>query len=172
MNRYNTIVRDSVCNYLDADEQNASWWLNACTYGNQPVNDKPINNLSINNNKSLNDKLINDKLINDTSINDIIWGNKDIVEGFSNELPKDWYYDRIECPSSVEGEKVCPEGYSNINGECIQVCTHCKYTDSSGYFGNCIKGKENVKTKKSNTEISLEDVDGDGEEEIIISTIN
>lgn len=63
-----------------------------------------------------------------------------VIEGFT---------ENIECPIIKEGEKICPDSYSNINGECVQVCRGCNYNDLSGYFGTCQTDgrKINVKTK-------------------------
>ena len=71
-------------------------------------------------------------------------GDRWLREGFSNKI------DRINCPSKVLNEKNCPDGHTNVNGTCHQVCRNCGYNDNTGYFGNCINPK---KTKEEINEI-------------------
>ena len=91
------------------------------------------------------------------------------IEGFQ-DFPVDWYKKRKECPTSLKDEINCPDSFSNINGECIQVCRGCDYNDKKGYFGNCNPVKEE-EIKRINY-IFNSDLNGDGtEEEIFLSIL-
>lgn len=83
-------------------------------------------------NRDIGDSIIN---IQDQTGSSIAWwddGQRWLREGFSNQI------DRVNCPSKKLNEKSCPDGQTNIDGKCYQVCTHCDYNDNTGYFGDCI----------------------------------
>jgi len=129
MSHNESIKYHSECDYLDLQNQSSINMLNKCVGGITP----PMNN------KGGGDII--------EGYGDIIEGYGDIIEGYGDN--NQWYTDRIECPSRKKGEKECPDSYSNINGECVQVCRGCTYNDSKGYFGNC--GGENINEKTKAT---------------------
>tara|TARA_B100000945_G_scaffold319549_1_gene327009 strand:+ start:52 stop:465 length:414 start_codon:yes stop_codon:yes gene_type:complete len=116
------INKKNDCDYLDLSVNNSYDMLNDC------IGNGFVDKMS----ESILDKT---HTVDNPSIGDII-------EPFGN-------IDRVNCPSRVPGELECPDGYTNIDGVCKQVCVHCDYNDATGYFGNCTDNNGVYKNNRS-----------------------
>ena len=53
-----------------------------------------------------------------------------IMEGFASDMG-------IEMGVSYVPEGICPDSYTRTNnGDCKKVCSHCKYNDQRGFYGD------------------------------------
>jgi len=120
--RMKQINKKNDCDYLDLSVNNSYDMLNDC------IGNGFVDKMS----ESILDKT---HTVDNPSIGDII-------EPFGN-------IDRVNCPSRVPGELECPDGYTNIDGACKQVCVHCDYNDATGYFGNCTDNNGVYKNNRS-----------------------
>ncbi len=120
--RMKQINKKNDCDYLDLSVNNSYDMLNDC------IGNGFVDKMS----ESILDKT---HTVDNPSIGDII-------EPFGN-------IDRVNCPSRVPGELECPDGYTNIDGVCKQVCVHCDYNDATGYFGNCTDNNGVYKNNRS-----------------------
>ena len=60
-----------------------------------------------------------------------------VIEGFASDMG-------IDTGVSYIPPGECPVGHTNKNGECLQVCSHCKYNDKNGFFGDNITLQEEI----------------------------
>jgi|TARA_B100002051_G_C16695439_1_gene617866 hypothetical protein len=60
-----------------------------------------------------------------------------IIEGFASDLG-------IDSGVSYIPHGECPVGHTKLNNKCLKVCSHCKYTDKRGFFGNQINMGEHI----------------------------
>jgi hypothetical protein len=56
---------------------------------------------------------------------------EDQIEGFSSDM--------TGGPGVSYNKSGCPDGQTEINGICYQVCRGCNYNDKKGYFGDSSK---------------------------------
>ena len=60
-----------------------------------------------------------------------------VIEGFASDMG-------IDSGVSYVPRGECPVGHTNYNGTCIQICSHCKYNDKRGFFGDQINLGERI----------------------------
>ena len=56
---------------------------------------------------------------------------KPTMEGFSTRI--------LDGRVAMDGEKCCPDGTTDVNGSCVEVCNNCDYND-------CSSGSSNIGT--------------------------
>jgi len=106
------------CDYLDLSKKNASDMLLNCI--NDPSKGYDFNCNNFTNYQESNSPFIRGK---DQGFNNPLKSNISGVEGFTN-----FYTDNGPGVSNVPPGQ-CPDGYTNKDGICVQVCTSCKYRD-------------------------------------------
>lgn len=104
------------CDYLDFSKKNASDMLLNCI--NDPSKGYDLNCNNLTNYENSNSSFVRGK--EQGFNNPIELNNK---EGFTN-----FYTDNGPGVSNVPFGQ-CPDGYTNKDGICVQVCTSCKYRD-------------------------------------------
>ena len=60
-----------------------------------------------------------------------------IIEGFASDLG-------IDSGVSYVPPGECPVAHTNIKGKCLKVCSHCKYTDKRGFWGDKLNMGEHI----------------------------
>ncbi len=161
--RMKQINKKNECDYLDLSVKKSSDMLNDCIGNNyiykmsKSILDNTVDNSSIGN---IIEPFGNIDRVNSSpectcggnpgspgctcgsDFGDCKCKQANIIEPFGN-------IDRVNCPSRVPGELECPDGYTNIDGVCKQVCVHCDYNDATGYFGNCTDNNGVYKNNRS-----------------------
>ena len=112
------------CDYLDLSKQNASDMLLNCVRDNSKGYDFNCRqDNAIKNSTNLEDSNSPFKRGMDQGFNNPLDSFK---EGFTSDI---FPVDNGMGVSSVPDGK-CPDGFTNKNGRCVQVCTNCKYRDN------------------------------------------
>ena len=111
------------CDYLDLSKQNASDMLLNCVQDNSRGYDFNCSyGNAIENSTNLKDSNSPFKRGVDQGFNNPI----DNKEGFTSDI---FYVNNGPGVSNVPFGK-CPDGFTNKNGMCVQVCMNCKYRDN------------------------------------------
>lgn len=114
------------CDYLDYNKQPASDMLLKCVQDKSSGYDL---NCSERYNPSLDDNRVNDNFAIKRGVSE---GLGDLL---SDSMGVEGFTDKIFITDNGPGESNvptgdCPEGYTEKNGQCVQVCTSCKYRDN------------------------------------------
>jgi hypothetical protein len=108
------IVDDGTCNYLDSQNDSANKMLRSCINRDYKQVNVPLN-------------------VSKGSVN-----GSAIVEGFASDMG-------IEIGVSYVRGGICPDSYTRAdNGECHKVCSHCKYNDQRGFYGDGLSMGEQI----------------------------
>ena len=146
--RMKQIKKKNECDYLNLSVNNSSDMLNYCIY-NTSITDQMKGNI-VNKNYEIDSSPEctcggnpgSPECTCGSDFGDCKCKQENIIETFGN-------IDRVNCPSRVPGELECPDGYTNVDGTCKQVCVHCDYNDATGYFGNCTDNNGVYKNNRS-----------------------